>query len=437
MSDLNEIKTILALLKAYDAAVKEEIFENLVLSGQLKDVIDSSENKPKYSLNLLDVFNVAEPLISKIISLIFKYKRGHDYVLCRSFVEEFLVDCGFDLEWIKRPSITAETGRIDIGIEERGKYTIIIENKLRGACFQRNQIARYIQKKRKSGYLDDSIFVVVLPNCVDDSFFDHINKSVWCLPKDWQSPNQIRRCSYKDDISCLCDFGREDVMCQDCENLKHKFMKQTVVLDVDFINWLEYKCLPLLPLDECLLRSAIVQFVDFLKGVFNNRLNHKLMMDIQRFLREQLIDSNEPLMEQWKTIAEKKEEVGKLMKGLDQLQTSIGKEQIDEWRELLMPQWGRWLKFEKRKSFGINIQGVWCGCWCGEGEKPFWGFRWPNAKEEPTQEQKDMVKNILKETDNPQCGKPEQGWFAWCYTWHGDERCNMFYETALRLGYLE
>lgn len=167
MSDLNEIKTILALLKAYDAAVKEEIFENLVLSGQLKDVIDSSENKPKYSLNLLDVFNVAEPLISKIISLIFQYKRGHDYVLCRSFVEEFLVDCGFDLEWIKRPSITAETGRIDIGIEERGKYTIIIENKLRGACFQRNQIARYIQKKRKSGYLDDSIFVVVLPNHVD------------------------------------------------------------------------------------------------------------------------------------------------------------------------------------------------------------------------------------------------------------------------------
>ena len=109
MSDLNEIKTILALLKAYDAAVKEEIFENLVLSGQLKGVIDSSENKPKYSLNLLDVFNVAEPLISKIISLIFKYKRGHDYVLCQSFVEEFLVDCGFDLEWIKRPSMIASS----------------------------------------------------------------------------------------------------------------------------------------------------------------------------------------------------------------------------------------------------------------------------------------------------------------------------------------
>ena len=436
MSDLNEIKTILALLKAYDTAVEEEIFENLVLSGQLKDVIDSSENKPKYSLNLLDVFNVAEPLISKIISLIFKYKRGHDYVLCRSFVEEFLVDCGFDLEWIKRPSITAETGRIDIGIEERGKYTIIIENKLRGACFQRNQIARYIQKKRKSGYLDDSIFVVVLPNYVDDSFFDHINKSVWCLPKDWQSSNQVRKCSYKDDISCLCDFGEIAEICQDCQNLKLKFIKQTVVLDVGFIKWLENKCLPLVPSDECLLRSAIIQFVDFLKGIFNNRLNHKLMMEIEKFLREQLVDSNEPLMEQWKIIEEKKKEVKKLIEGLEQLQTSIGKEQIDGWRELLMPKWGHWLKYEKRSSFGINIQGVWCGCWCGDGEKPYWGFKRPNSKEEPTEKQKEMVKKILEGVGNPQYNT-DGVWFAWCNTWRGDERCDKFYETALKLGYLK
>lgn len=84
----------------------------------------------------------------------------------------------------------------------------------------------------------------------------------------------------------------------------------------------------------------------------------------------------------------------------------------------------------------IETSGA-CGCWCGEGEKPYWGFKWPNAKEEPAQEQKDMVKNILKETGNPQHDNTERGWFAWCYTWHGDERCNMFYETALRLGYLE
>ena len=35
-------------------------------------------------------------------------------------------------------------------------------------------------------------------------------------------------------------------------------------------------------------------------------------------------------------------------------------EQIDEWKELLMPKWGQLLKHEYRKSFGINIQGVWC-----------------------------------------------------------------------------
>lgn len=436
MSELQKIKNILALLNAYNSIMKEEIGANLSLSGQLNDFIESSGNKPKYPLNLLDALSVTEPLISKIISLIFKYKIGNDYVLCRSFIEEFLVDCGFDLEWIKSPLITAETDRIDIGIQERGKYTIIIENKLKGACFQRNQIARYIQKKRDAGYLDDRIFVVVLPNVIDDSYFDNINKSVWHLPKDWQSPNQIRKCSYKDEISCLCDFGKTTAICQDCQNLKHKFTKQTVVLDVEFVKWLENKCLSLLPMDEYLLRSAIIQFVDFLKGIFNNRLNHKLMMEIEKFLREQLVDFNEPLMEQWKTIEEKKKEVNKLIEGLEKLQTSIGKEQIDEWRELLIPKWGHWLKYEKRKFFGINIQGVWCGCWC-DGQKPYWGFMLPNPKEEPTEKQKDMVKKILEGVDNPQCITTEKGWFAWYYTWRGDERCDMFYDTALKLGYLK
>lgn len=433
MPELDKIKIIIELLNDYELANQDEIGTYLSLSSLLSNLIESSKNKPKYQLNLLDVLGIAEPLTSKIISLIFKYKIGDDYILCRSFIEDFLVDCGFDSEWIKKPAITAETDRVDIGIQEKGKYAIIIENKLKGAHFQRNQLARYIQRMIESGYPENRIFVIILPNYIDRRFFDNINKSVWYLPKDWKTPNQERMCSYRDSISCYCDFGKTSPICQECKkDLQYKFKNRTIILDLEFINWLENRCVSLLPEDEYLLRSAIIQFIDFLKGIFNSRLNHKLTMEIEQFLRERLIDSNAPLSEQWETIEGKKEEIKKLVLGLEKLQTSIGKEQIDEWKELLMPKWGQWLKHEYRHFFGINIQGVWCGCWCGNGEKPYWGFRCDC----PTTEQEAMVKNILSRMDCPK-HNTEKGWIAWCYTWHGNTRCEMFYEAALQLGYLK
>ena len=43
---------------------------------------------------------------------------------------------------------------------------------------------------------------------------------------------------------------------------------------------------------------------------------------------------------------------------------------------------------------------------------------------------------ILDRIDNLKYNT-EKGWIAWCYTWHGDTRCDMFYEAALELGYLK
>lgn len=434
MSELNRVKKIFELLNVYEGVMKDEICSYLSLSNKLNNLVKSSEYRPPYQLNLLDIIGVKETLTSRIVSLIFKYKIGNDYILCRSFIEEFLVNRGFDSKWIKSPSIEAERDRIDVKVWEEDKYTIIIENKLKGAPFRRNQIARYIQKMKDSGYPDDRIFIVVLPDYVDRLFFDHIKQSVWYLPKDWRAPNREQRC-YKDEYSCLCDSGEACPLCKDCnKDFRQKFTPRTVILDLDFINWLENRCLSLISVDECLLRSAIIQFVDFLKGVFNNRLNHKLVMEIVEFLREQLIDADKPLIEQWRTIENKRQEVQKLISGLENLQTSIGKEQIDAWRDLLMPKWGQWLKCENRKSFGINIQGVWCGCWCDEGSgvKPYWGFQCDS----PTQEQIEMVNRILEKVGNTSA-KPEPGWIAWYYTWHGDERCNDFYVAARELGYLK
>lgn len=408
------------------------------LSERLNDLIYSSEYKPKFQLNLLDTIGVKETLVSKIISLIFNYKYNNQYILCQSFVQEFLCGSGFDVEWIQNPKIMAETARIDIRILEQDKYAIIIENKVKGAPFQRNQIARYIQKMIESGYNENRIFIVILPNYVDRLFFENINQSIWYLPKDWKSPNQKRMCKDKDDISCLCDYGKTCPICRECnKDLKDKFKNRTVILDKEFINWLENKCLSLLPLDEHLLRSAIIQFVDFLKGLFNNRLNNKLIMEIEEFLRQQLIVSDESLEGQWNIIEKKKEKVIMLIDSLKNLQNSIGKKQVDEWREQLMPKWESYgLRYIENESFGIEIEKkFWCGCWCLKEEQPFWGFQC----DLPTTEKEEKVKKILKKIgyqELPNHNKTK-GWISWDYTWNGYERCDNFFEAAVDCDYLK
>ena len=189
--------SVLDLLTQIQWATETEIKCMLDLSIQLKQVIDNSTHKPKYEINILDITNIAEPLTSKLLALMFEFPYNN-HILCRSFIERFLTPCGFQMKWVNRPEITAEKEKIDIGIRENGKYAVIIENKLKGAAFQRNQLARYIQRMKDFGYKDEQIFVVILPYSTERSLFDKVNKSIWFLPHDWKLPNQERECRGSD-----------------------------------------------------------------------------------------------------------------------------------------------------------------------------------------------------------------------------------------------
>ena len=129
MVDFQNMQEILDLYQRYEMADKEEKISVLSLAKQINELINKSMNKPPYQINLLDIFNVYEPLTSLLISEILKYKKDQDYILCRSFIEQFLVPCGFDISWYNSPEITAESYKIDVCIQERGKYSIIIENR--------------------------------------------------------------------------------------------------------------------------------------------------------------------------------------------------------------------------------------------------------------------------------------------------------------------
>lgn len=436
MEELQKIKDILGLLVKIDLAEQEDAKSLLLLTEHVNTLIMESENKPKYQLNLLDLVNISEPLTSQLLKLIFQYRSKDRYVICEAFLKHFLAPSGYNAELFSRPRITAETEHIDVGIQERGKYAVIIENKLKGAVFQRNQLARYIQKMRNEGYTDDQIFIIVLPGYVDRDIFDHINKSVWRLPSDWESPNQERACAFSDAVSCMCDYNKSCSICDNCvKDLREKFKSRTLVLDISMLDWLENDCMTLIPEDEIVFRTAIIQFIDFLKGRYNKRLNNKLIMEIEKYLREQLLSDKKTALEQWDSLNEKKQEVNNLLAGLDSLQKSVGKDMIDEWRTLLVAKWEKYLKYENHKSFGINMNGVWCGCWYDPKEysTPYWGFQCSN----PTAEQETMVERILEKVGiSKNKRKRDNGWIAWYQTFHGDERCEAFYEAAKELGYI-
>lgn len=432
MGEFTHINQVLDLISKYENELQKWIKGNLSLAKKVDEIIENSDYKPNYQINIIDTLGIVETQTSTLIAQILKYNYQNDNILCRSFIEKFLVPIGFNIEWYKKPIITAETDRIDVGIQEKKQYAIIIENKLKGAVFQRNQIARYIGKMRKAGYNDDRIFIVILPRHIaDEHFFDCINKSVWRLPPDWERPNQERLCKYHDAISCKCDFNISCDSCNNCEkDLRNKFNRHTIILDIKFVEWLENDCLALVPNKEIVLRSAIIQFADFLKGILNKRLNNKLIMAIVDFLKKEIIDPNASVTEQWNAIMKKIKDVKELENGIESLKTSFKQDLIEQWYKNLRQKWGNWLKYEDKKNFGIDINGVNCGCWVGD--KLYWGFQCNT----PSEIQTNMVCSILKEAGMDLINQ-EDSWISWDYTLHGDERCEVFYQAAKDLGYLK
>lgn len=103
----------------------------------------------QYKINLLRLLNANEVNISLIFSKILSYnnKEGKKIVL-ENFINTFIksainVDINFD-----NAKIVEEENDIDILIKT-DTIAIIIENKIKGANFQRNQLARYIKKLLK------------------------------------------------------------------------------------------------------------------------------------------------------------------------------------------------------------------------------------------------------------------------------------------------
>ena len=335
MTKANDIKRIWNLLSSIEVLYTETLLDDLRLSEELKDCEEKSPNKPPFAINYLEYYDSQEPVTSWIIRHIFAYTYNGHHLFFESFAKTFLQRIGFKTDWIDAPVIDKdhEYKGIDILIRDK-HYAIIIENKLKGAQFQLNQLARYIATMRKEGYSDDQIFVVVLPK--DDVNNDDLSDSVWQLPKDWQCANSSRKCRV-DSCTCWCDNEdyKRKAHCEKCESLKETFRKRTLFIHKELSEWL-YNCIEnntvCMPEEELrkqyVLKSAVLQFVDFLNYLYKTRENNKYKMDINKFLSEQLKLNNLDIKEQLSMVEDKQKDVKELVEQLDSLYLLKVKEYI-------------------------------------------------------------------------------------------------------------
>lgn len=314
-----DLKYIWNLVHSVESHTQQVYQEALELTDGLKECMENSPNKPPFSINYLEYYNSYEPVTSWIIRHFFAYKYNGHHPFFESFAKTFLQGIGFRLDWINEPIIDKdhEYKSIDILVRDK-QYAVIIENKLKGAEFQLNQLARYITTMRDEGYSNEQIFVVILPK--DDINNEDLYESVWKLPKDWQSTTSTRKCRVNDH-TCWCDYDgyTPKAHCRKCQSLMLLYENRTLFVHKELSEWL-YDCVANngVGLQETertkqyVLQSAALQFVDFLNSLYKTRENDKYKMDMQKFLSEQLKLKDLDIPEQLSVLADKMNDVQKL-----------------------------------------------------------------------------------------------------------------------------
>jgi hypothetical protein len=332
-----DIKSIFNLMGDVESNTLHTHQDTLMLSDNLTEHEENSPYKPPFNINFLEYYDSSEPVTSWIIRHFFAYTYKGRHPFFNSFADVFLTRIGFKPEWIDNPIVIKdhEYKSIDILVRDK-RYAVITENKLKRAKFQLNQIARYIASMRNEGYSDEQIYVVVLPE--EDISNEDIPDSVWRLPTDWQSTNANRKCRI-DDNTCWCDCTdyQPKAHCAKCEPLEELYNKRTLFIHKELAQWL-YDCamnnavdIPKEEFDkQYVLKSAVLQFVDYLNSIYQTRENDKYKMDNQKFLNEQLKLNDLDIVEQMAVLEEKERQVEKLAEELDNLIHTKALNYIDE-----------------------------------------------------------------------------------------------------------
>ncbi|MBQ2563880.1 MAG: PD-(D/E)XK nuclease family protein, partial [Muribaculaceae bacterium] len=235
---------------------------------EFMDELDKKKASLPYNINVIDELHINENAHSRILHKLLEFRAPNGkYELLQSLIDYIKTAKKkfADLE-ITNPTITHEEARIDLWVRDENN-AIIFENKVYNAVDQEAQLSRYIEKTNETYHDRSKIFVVYLPDVGDKD----PDPQTWGPYKD-EFESRYVKLSFRDDIR----------------------------------TWLRDYVLPNIRLKDTLLKSAVVQYLDFLDGLFSQRLNDKAMNEKKMQSLDKILGMNDEIsMHGVKNIKEK------------------------------------------------------------------------------------------------------------------------------------
>lgn len=229
---------------------------NLVM--EFSEIYEKERRKIPYHLNLLDEIKVDENAHSRILYKLFQFQsaKTNQFEILESFIafiqKKYKDKNEFRNISISSPVITCEELRIDLWVRDKGKYAIILENKVHDASDQDTQLQRYIDRTKLDGFSEKQIFVLYLPSSYAkeptvESWGNYFESEI--------HKNRFLILSFKEDI----------------------------------LDWFKTKLLPELRIKDKLLITSIEQYIDHLEGKFNLRKEEENMkVELEKFIEASL-----------------------------------------------------------------------------------------------------------------------------------------------------
>lgn len=145
----------------------DNIKSTLKIVKAINDFISKKKKELPYNINVIDELHANENAHSRILRKLLQYQDSFNrYRILESLIHYISLLEGkteFANIKIQAPTITQETERIDLWVRDtKTKYSIIFENKIKGAIDQDNQLARYILKTINQKFDEKNIFIVYL-----------------------------------------------------------------------------------------------------------------------------------------------------------------------------------------------------------------------------------------------------------------------------------
>ena len=296
-TEYDKISASLQTFSDIQAAALHEYECLLSFADEYKKAADKEKCSLPYQINVIDELHINENGHSRILTQLLKFPNAKgEYELLESLID-YIKNLHNDDEWdrimVKRPLLTQEEARIDLWVRD-ADYAIIFENKIYNASDQDAQLSRYIDRTKAEGFAEQNIFVVY-------------------LSQTGQEPDDQTWGDYK------------QAFINRCVNLSFRD---------DILPWLKSEVLPNIREKDICLKSAVIQYIDYLEGLFLLKSIYKTMnMNLEKIINSYFeLDKCKDDKERVRLLSEKIDDIKELNQQMDNLWNAIRQRIFDSWK---------------------------------------------------------------------------------------------------------